>query len=168
MSSGRSSPISGNLPYVPNPNISFSYARTVPPPSCVPSPPGRQTNSLIPAGGFPVGINPQSSNYIPGDPLHTIQYLNDPNWPRDLKLDQSKSNWEEWYLRLKLICDRQGFSDWLDPKVHPPGPTADRRTQRVWELNNRSIRAFIFTYISCADYKAMANLPSAHKVLADL
>lgn len=108
------------------------------------------------------------SQFIPGDPLNTVQYITDPAWPADLRLDCSLCNWEEWSRRLKLICDGQGFTDWLDVAFIPPDATLDPRAHRVWTLNDRSLKSFILCHISQQDYETVCDLPDSRTVFAEL
>jgi transposase InsO family protein len=97
-----------------------------------------------------------------------VQYINDPSWPADLRLDRAKSNWNEWSHRLRLICDGQGFTDWLDDTFPPPDPATEPRAHRIWTINDRSLRAFILRYISQLDYKGVCDLPTSRAVFAEL
>jgi len=126
---------------------------------------GIQTSS---SNGVPQQSAPASSQFVAGDPLNTMQYINDPAWPTDLRLDRSRCSWIEWSQRLKLICDRQGFTDWLDVAFPPPDPTTEPRAHRVWTVNDRSLKAFILQNISQQDYEAVCNLPDSRTVFAEL
>ena len=111
---------------------------------------------------------PAPSHFIVGDPLNIVQYMNAPTWPADLRLDRSKSNWNEWSLRLTLTCDRQGFTEWLDETFPPPDRAADPLAHRVWTINDRSLKAFILLHVSQRDYKAVCDLPSSRDVFNEL
>ena len=120
----------------------------------------------------PAGVSPPQqttpSTFVAGDPLNTVQYINDPTWPSDLRLDQAQSNWKRWSHRLKIIRDRQGFTDWLDENFPVPDPSAEPRASRVWTINDRSLKVFILDNISKEDYKAVHELPSSRAVFAEL
>ncbi len=112
--------------------------------------------------------NPATASFGPGDPLPSVQFISDSSWPADLCLDRSKSNWEEWSLRLTLIADRHNFSDWLDGSFPQPDVTADPKGHRFWKANDRSFKAFMLQHISRADYKIVANLPDSASVFKAL
>ena len=84
-----------------------------------------------------------AASLAPGDPLHTVQYISDTAWPSSLILDRSKSNWEDWSLRLTLIADEKGFTDWLHGFYPQPSTATDPKGNRVWLVNDRSLKAFI-------------------------
>jgi hypothetical protein len=67
-----------------------------------------------------------------------------------------------------LICDRQGFTDWLDVTFPIPVASADPHGFHVWTLNDRSLKAFILHNILQLDYKAVCNLPDSRAVFAEL
>ena len=108
------------------------------------------------------------SLFIPGDPLNTVQYITDPAWPADLRLDCSLCNWEEWSRRLKLICRGQGFTEWLDVTFMPPDAALYPRAHRIWTLNDHSLKSFILCHISQQDYEAVRDLPDSRTVFAEL
>jgi len=108
------------------------------------------------------------STFIAGDPLNTVQYINDPTCPSDLRLDHAQSNWKQWSHHLKIICDCQGFTDWLDENFPVPDPSTEPHASRIWTINDRSLKAFILDNISEEDYKAVHELPSSCTVFAEL
>jgi len=67
----------------------------------------------------------------PGDHFPTVQFIAETAWPKDLCLDRSKSNWEEWSLQMTLIADRHGFTDWLDGSFPQPDVTTDAKGHRA-------------------------------------
>ena len=154
-----------------SPNIAAGSGQPQPPSTPAvsgqtqPSTPGIQTSS-------PTGVSPPQqttpSTFVAGDPLNTVQYINDPAWPSDLRLDWAQSNWKRWSHRLKIICDRQGFTDWLDESFPVPDPSAEPHASRVWTINNHLLKAFILDNISEEDYKAVHELPSSCAVFAEL
>jgi len=140
----------------------------------VPASSGQQSQSSTSGiqTSSPTGVVPPqqtiTSNFVTGDPLNTVQYINDPAWPPDLRLDRANSNWKPWSHRLKIICDRQGFTDWLDESFPVPNPTTEPHASRVWTINDCSLKAFILGNISEEDYKAVHELPSSRAVFAEL
>ena len=109
-----------------------------------------------------------ASYKITGDPLNTIQYINNPAWPAEFRLDRSLANWNEWSHRLKRLCKRQGFSAWLNMDFTPPHPISEARAHRIWTVNDESLSAFIMEHISAQDYKAVCDLPDSRTIFAEL
>src|SRR5712691_10051555 len=111
-----------------------------PAPSVQPSP-GIQTPS--PSGNSGTQSSSQSgigpSTNSPFDSLYSIQFINDPSWPSDLRLDPSLSNWAQWSRRLKLLCKCQGFGPWLEGNFTRPDSVADPRTHHIWTVNDQSL-----------------------------
>ena len=148
---------------------------TAPAVNGTPAPP--PSPSSAPAGQQPSGIQTSTpagttaalpSNIIPNDPLYTIQYINDPAWPSDLRLDPSVSNWSDWSCCLRLLCKRQGLSDWLEGTFTPPDASTDARAHRVWTINDSSIQAFILQHVCEQDYKDICDLPSSRAMFSEL
>ena len=125
---------------------------------------GIQTLSQAPAGT----TAPITSGIIPNDPLYTVQYINDPAWPAELRLDPSVSNWSEWSLRLRLLCKRQGLGIWLEGTFAPPDGSADACAHCVWTINDESIQAFILQHVCKQDYKDICDLPNAQAMFSEL
>jgi hypothetical protein len=111
---------------------------------------------------------PATASSGTGDPLLTFVFISDNNWPADLCLDRSKSNWEEWSLHMTLLADRHGLADWLDGSFDQPDVTADPKGHRIWRTNDRSLKAFILQHISRTDYKIVSGLPDAASVFSSL
>ena len=133
------------------------------------------SNSTLVDPSLAVGAVPDSStastqtpspshSMAPGDPLHTVQYISDNAWPSSLILDRSKSNWEDWSLRLTLIVDERGFTDWLHGSYPLPNATTDPKGNRVWLVNGCSLKAFMLRHVSRADYKAVSHLQTSSSV----
>ena len=154
-----------------------------PPPATNGTPTNAAANVAVPqAGSAPASTAPaqssasasgiqtssSTSHNFAGDPLNTVQYINDPAWPSDLRLDRDKSNWKKWSHRIKIICDRQGFTDWLDNTFPIPDPITENRAHRIWTINDRSLRAFLVENISDLDYKAVCDIPTSRGVYAEL
>jgi len=129
------------------------------------STPGIQTSS-------PTRVVPPqqttTSTFVPGDPLNTVQYINDPTWPASLHLDWAQSNWKSWSHFLKIICNHQGFMDWLDESFPVPNPDMEPCASCIWTINNRSLKAFILDNISEEDYKVVHQLPTSCAIFAKL
>ena len=129
-----------------------------------PSPTGNIPPAPVVAGQqTPVG----TSNNSQIASLYTIQYINDPSWPADLRLDCSLSNWPEWSRRLKLLCKRQGFGPWLEGSLPAPDPT-EQRAYHIWTINDQSLTGFILQYVSEEDYKDVCDLPNSRAIFAEL
>ena len=89
-------------------------------------------------------------------------------WPVSLLLDRDLANWNEWSLRLRLLCKQFCLLDWLDPNFIVPDASVDGRGYRVYSLTDQSLSAFIFRHISELDYKAVCDLPTSRAVYAKL
>jgi hypothetical protein len=135
------------------------------PANSTPLQPGADASAATPSQG---PQQPAAAPFGPGDPLLTLLFISDNNWPKDLCLDRSKSNWEEWSLRMTLIADRQGLADWLDGTFPQPDITTDPKGHRIWKVNDRSLKAFILQHVSCTDYKIVTSLPTASSVFNSL
>jgi hypothetical protein len=72
----------------------------------------------------------------PSDHFPTVQFIVETAWPKDLCLDRSKSNWEEWSLQMTLIADRHSFTDWLDGSFPQPDVTTDAKGHHAWRTND--------------------------------
>ncbi|KAN0125413.1 hypothetical protein V8E53_015500 [Lactarius tabidus] len=81
----------------------------------------------------------------------------DPTWPADLILDRIEYNWEEWNRRLNLVVDQLNYSDYLDGSFPCPDPAVHPGAARIWELNDRALRAFMLLNVSYADYDVASN-----------
>ena len=179
MSSGSSSPAvsgpsagaaangapAGATPSLPSPAPSTqqgSGIQTSSPTGHAPPHPGIQP------AGVPHRSGPGSSDAIPNDPFYTIQYINDPAWPSDLRLDPSLSNWSQWSRCLRLLCRRQGLGVWLEGSFTPPDKAINAHAYRIWHINDQSIQAFILQNISEQDYKDVCELTSARTMFAEL
>jgi len=130
--------------------------------------PSLAADSIPNASTTPTLTPAQSNSLAPSDPLHTVQYISDNAWPSSLILDQSKSNWEDWSLRLTLIADEKGFTDWLHGFYPQPNATTDPKGNRVWVINDRSLKAFMLRHVSRADYTAVSHLSTSSSVFSEL
>jgi hypothetical protein len=97
-----------------------------------------------------------------------VQYISDNAWPSSLILDRSKSNWEDWSLRLMLIADEKGFTDWLHGLYPQPNVTTNPKGNWVWLINDRSLKAFMLCHVSRADYTAVSHLPTSSSIFSEL
>jgi hypothetical protein len=88
----------------------------------------------------------------------------DPTWPADLILDRIEYNWEEWNRRLNLVVDQLNYSDYLDGSFPCPDPAVHPGAARIWELNDRALRAFMLLNVSDADYDVASKFTVAHDV----
>jgi hypothetical protein len=98
----------------------------------------------------------------------TERFMADPSWPADLRLDLSKSNWEEWSFRLKVQCDRLGFVKWLKGSLPQPDAALHPKAHDIWETNDCSLCGFIYGCISKVDYNAVSHLPTSHLIYKEL
>jgi len=127
--------------------------------------PDNSTTPIPGAGSSAPTQTPAPSNsLVPGDPLHTMQYILDNAWPLSLILNRSKSNWEDWSLCLTLIVDEKGFTDWLHSSYPLPNVTTDPKGNRVWLVNDRSLKAFMLQHVSHVDYKAVSHLLTSSSI----
>jgi hypothetical protein len=56
---------------------------------------------------------------------------------------------------MTLLADRQGFTDWLQGLFPQPDVTSDPTGHRIWQINDRSLKAFILQHVSRADDKGV-------------
>ncbi len=56
---------------------------------------------------------------------------------------------------MTLLADRQGFTDWLQGLFPQPDVTSDPKGHRIWQINDRSLKAFILQHVSRADDKGV-------------
>ncbi len=132
------------------------------------------SNSAVPAGpgNAPGGTtaNPGSNTNTPpaGDIIITERIMSDTSWPADLHLNLAKSNWEEWSFQLRIQTDRLGFTKWLRGTLPRPSVATHPKAHDIWETNDCSLRAFIFSRISQSDYDAVESLATSHLIFEDL
>ena len=88
----------------------------------------------------------------PGDIILTERFLDDSSWPTELLLDLGKFNWPEWSRQLELLASGQGFSRYLDGSLPCPDPALYPGANRIWEDNNRALRAVILLHVSDNEY----------------
>ncbi len=91
------------------------------------------------------------SVFVNGILLTERTLMPDSTWPADLILDRSKSNWEDWSLRLSYVVDRQAFTEWLNGSIPCPDPAIHTRGAQIWNINDRALRAFILERVSRID-----------------
>ena len=104
----------------------------------------------------------------PDDILLTMQYINDNAWPTDFELDIDTGNWPLWHRRISLLADCQGFTDWLNGTLSCPDKTDHAKAHHIWNVNDRSLKAFILSHISQRDYDNTCHLSTAHEVFEEL
>jgi hypothetical protein len=85
-----------------------------------------------------------------------------------LRLDRRKHNWVEWSKRILLVADSNGLTEWLDGTLKLPDQETYPEAHRIWEINDRELRAFIFRNISKDDYHAVSHLQESHAVFEEL
>jgi len=69
---------------------------------------------------------------------------------------------------MHLCADSNGLTDWLDGTLKLPDQTTYPEAHRIWKINDRTLRAFIFRNISKADYHAVSHLQESHAVFEEL
>jgi len=111
---------------------------------------------------------PAVASFGPSDHFPTVQFIAETAWPKDLCLDRSKSNWEEWSLQMTLIADRHGSTDWLDGSFPQPDIMTDAKSHHAWKTNDQSLKAFMLQHISRTDYKIVAGLATTTSVFESL
>lgn len=85
-----------------------------------------------------------------------------------LRLDRRKSNWVEWSQRIRLLADSNGLTEWLDGTLKLPDQETYPEAHRIWKINDRALRAFIFRNISKGDHLAVSHLQESHVVFEEL
>src|SRR5713101_1784810 len=104
----------------------------------------------------------------PDNILLTMQYINDNAWPADFELDIDSRNWPLWLCRISLLADRQGFTDWLNSTLPRPDKATHPKAHHIWVSNDRSLKAFLLSYVSQRDYDNACTLSTAHEVFEEL
>jgi len=104
----------------------------------------------------------------PDDIPFTIQYINDNHWLKDFILDAKKANWDEWSLQVSFLTDRQGFTDWLDGSLAQPDKSVYPKAHHIWAVNDRSLKGFLYSHISCNDYRNIRTLATSHEIFEEL
>ena len=100
----------------------------------------------------------------PADLPLTERFITDPHWPAKLQLDLDTGNWEEWSHRMCIIVQNQGFHHWLDGTFAQPNLSTSPGRHYTWQLNDDSLKAFLFHTISHAECKLVKDLPMANAV----
>ncbi len=137
------------------------------------------SNNTAQSSGTPTvpAVTQQSSNTPtattvsavgPDDILFTMQYINDNAWPTDFELDIDTGNWPLWDRCISLLADHQGFTSWLDGTLPRPDKTSHPKAHHIWQVNDRSLKAFILSHISQRDYDNTCHLSMAHEVFEEL
>jgi transposase InsO family protein len=104
----------------------------------------------------------------PDDVPLTLQYINDNAWPSDFKLDLELSNWDEWSFQVTLLAGRQGFRKWLTGSFPQPKIDTHAKAHHIWASNDDSLKSFLFSHISRADFRNVSLLATAHEVFEAL
>jgi hypothetical protein len=63
-----------------------------------------------------------------------------------------------------LIADEKGFTDWLHGFYPQPDAATDPKGNRVWLINDRSLKAFMLRHVSRADFQAVSHLLTSSSV----
>src|SRR6266566_1046092 len=104
----------------------------------------------------------------PGNVPITLQFVNDNVWPKDFKLDIQLNNWDEWSFQVTLLAGRQGFGKYLTGLFPQPQLDTHLKAHHIWASNDESLKHFLFSHISHADYRTVSLLLSAHAVFEEL
>src|SRR6266571_5157681 len=91
-------------------------------------------------------------------------FTSDSAWPKDLILDRTKSNWEEWDRRLNLVVDQRLYSLYLDGTFPCPDLAIHPKAALNWRLNDRALRGFILEHVSNVEYGIASRSALAHDV----
>ena len=94
--------------------------------------------------------------------------MSNTSWPTHLHLDLAKSNWEEWSFQLCIQTNRLGFTKWLRGTLPHPSAATHPKAHDIWETNDCSLRAFIFSCISQSNYIAVESLATSHLIFKEL
>jgi len=100
----------------------------------------------------------------PADLLLTERFITNPHWPVKLQLDLDTGNWEEWSHCMCIIVQNQGFRHWLDGTFAQPDLSTSPGRHYMWQLNDDSLKAFLFHTISHTECKLIKDLPMANAV----
>jgi transposase InsO family protein len=125
---------------------------------------GTSTNTVQPSSPTSTSVTAVGPNDIP----ITLQYVNDNAWPKDFKLDLELNNWDEWSFQVTLLAGRQGFSKYLNGTFAQPAIDTHPKAHHIWASNDDSLKHFLFSHISRADYRTTSTLPSAYRVFEEL
>jgi gag-polypeptide of LTR copia-type len=115
----------------------------------------------------------------PTQPLHgfspnsdhtfiTETLTDDPTWPKNLILDIDKYNWPEWSYRIRFLADSLGLGEWLSGTLPQPDPNIYPNASRIWQTNDRSLRAFLILHISESDWDEMMRYETSSEVFEQL
>jgi gag-polypeptide of LTR copia-type len=139
------------------------------PPDASNAPSGTQNNAPENASSNPPSNSiPTISVSGPDDVIISERFLADSAWPKDLILDLGKSNWSDWSFRLENLTDNQGFSEWLDGSLPRPDIMSHPKAHRIWQLNDRSLRAFMLARISKIELPFVQHLKDSRSVYQEL
>ena len=97
-----------------------------------------------------------------------MQYINNHYWPLDLKLSLEAANWDEWSFQVTLLADRQGLHEYLEGTLSIPNKAAHPCAHYIWQSNNRSFKAFLFSRISRNNYHVVASCTTSHDIFEGL
>jgi hypothetical protein len=69
---------------------------------------------------------------------------------------------------MTLLADRLHFSDWLNGNLMRPDPSVYPNAHRIWQMNNRALRALLLMHISTTDYMLVSHLQEPHAIFEEL
>jgi hypothetical protein len=90
------------------------------------------------------------------------------SWDKNLILDITKSNWQDWSHKTRLIAQRQGFTHWLDGTLKCPDQNTHSDAYWVWINNDEALQGFLFDSISPVDLSLVRNLKTSHAIFTAL
>ena len=86
------------------------------------------------------------------------------SWPKDLILDITKLNWQDWSFRTETLAMRQGFGHWLRGTVPCPDLTLQPEAHYVWLHNDEALKGLLLENISPIDLSLVRNLKTSYDI----
>jgi hypothetical protein len=79
-----------------------------------------------------------------------------------ITLDITKSNWQEWIHRTKLIVQRQGCTCWLNGTLKCPDESTNPDAYWVWLHNDEVLQGFLLNNILPVNLSLVCKLTTSH------
>ena len=89
-------------------------------------------------------------------------------WEKNLVLDITKSNWQDWSHKTSLIVRRQGFTPWLDGSLKCPDEKTISDGYWIWLHNDEALQGFLLESISSVDLSLVRKLKTSHEIFKTL
>jgi hypothetical protein len=83
-------------------------------------------------------------------------------------IDQNPIGKTGAFLRLTLIADEKGFTNWLHGFYPQPNATSDPKDHQVWLINDHSLKVFMLCHVSYVDNTAVSYLPTSSSIFDEL